>query len=1354
MRAHRKPAGAAQIKLAAPVDTIDTFRDFGPIHWQLTLSAHPIRDGYRDAMDQQTLTSADRATPETDARAVVTDAIQTVGIGMVLYDENLGFVFGNQHWKETFFADRAVDPGESAVEQLHHLVSDGTFIVPEGVSDDEFSNQIIALLRSYATDVNIALSRGRTLNASVHRTGLGGYLISFRDIGPELHAKAEAEQQRVKTERANTRLRDALESIGEGFALFDRDDRLILANDLYKSANPAAAHLMTFGRPRKDIIEAMTHGGDIVGVEDWVDSYDRETKAGDTASPRRYEVHHADGRIFLASRGRTAEGGCTITWLDITDSKKTEERARALAHDAMEALDEGFALFDANMRFEFCNQKYKDLVFDDDFDFAIGTPVGEIAAKSFDSGLYDTGGLTRDEYAQAMTEATRTFQKKLEFTRIDGRTFEASSHETKLGGYLITVLDVTDRRKTEERARALAHDAMEALDEGFALFDADMRFEFCNRIYKDVVLGGIMDFTPGMSVEEVVGAAFDSGIYEIPGLSREEYIAAMKEFARTYQKNAEFVRKDGRIFEASAHQTGLGGYLITARDVTEQRAIEAERRRAAERELEVVTDTMQSLITAIALFDADLNFVMGNPGYFDMWYHKAGIAPAEPGENLASILDRLLDVEYFVLPEGVDRAMAHDLMMQSVQTFSKNVPLEARTGSYVGHVSPAGNGGYLVEFTDLTEQKALEEERRRAETRELAAVSDAMQELVTEVALYDADLNFVMGNRGYFEMWHDAPRIPRAERGENLRSILGRLLDADFLVTPDDLERDEAIEMLLTATKTYSKSVPLETRSGSYVGHSSPTGDGGYLIEFTDLTEQKALEEERRLTEARKLDAVNDAVQALATHIALYDSDMNFVLGNQSFFDTWSDPEKMDPVKPGQSLRSVADRLASSGLVSLPEGLDREAFVDHMLEATTNYEKNVELASPKGSFLVNTHRTALGGYLFETWDVTRQRAAEVELKRQREVAHQNEKLSAMGELLAGVAHELNNPLSIVVGYAMMMQNAVKDPKLKRQADNIAQAAERCSRIVKAFLAMARQRPAELKRCSLNELLMAALDMVGHRLRGAGIEVTVELDPDLPDVDADEDQIIQVLTNLIVNAEQALDEQETPRTLHLRSFHDAAEGRSVVRVSDNGPGVSPDLQSRIFEPFFTTKDVGTGTGIGLAFCHRVIDSHDGRMTVRSHPGKGARFYVRLNCAAGPEVRTIVEDPAIETVSGDVLVVDDEAGVAALIGDVLTEAGYRVEIRNTAAEALELVRKQSFDAVLSDMKMPGMDGPAFYAALSEIDPAIAARTAFVTGDTLSRDVAVFLSETSQPYLEKPVTPIELLNLVSGLIERRRS
>ena len=391
-------------------DTIDTNRDIDQIHLQSTPSVPS------DSTEAVTpMTTQDQQALKTNTASghdQLIDALEGLNVGLVLWDDEFRFVFGNRLWHKTFFPNNPPTPGDDAHILMRRQMADGLYEIPEGMTTAGFEEQNFRLMREYGKDVPLRLANGQVHNASVFSTSLGGYLISFREITELVRSEKDAERQRFKTERANVRLRDALESIGEAFALFDEDDRLIMANALYKQANPASTHLMTFGRPRLEIIKAMATGGDLIGVDDWVVSYGDESAKGDTSSPRRYEIQHSDGRVFMASRGRTAEGGCTITWLDITDSKKTEMRARALVNDAIEALDEGFALFDAEMRFLFCNQKYSQIVLGDGtVDVHHGMAVEEVVGATFDSGIFELPGVTREGFIQAMRDFATGYQK-------------------------------------------------------------------------------------------------------------------------------------------------------------------------------------------------------------------------------------------------------------------------------------------------------------------------------------------------------------------------------------------------------------------------------------------------------------------------------------------------------------------------------------------------------------------------------------------------------------------------------------------------------------------------------------------------------------------------------------------------------------------------------------------------------------------------------------------------------------------------------------------------------------------------------------------------------------------------------
>lgn len=242
-------------------------------------------------------------------------------------------------------------------------------------------------------------------------------------------------------------------------------------------------------------------------------------------------------------------------------------------------------------------------------------------------------------------------------------------------------------------------------------------------------------------------------------------------------------------------------------------------------------------------------------------------------------------------------------------------------------------------------------------------------------------------------------------------------------------------------------------------------------------------------------------------------------------------------------------------------------------------------------------------------DLTAQRNAEQEIIRQREVLQRNEKLAAMGTLLAGISHELNNPLAIVVGQAQLLQETEQDARVLKRADKIRQAAERCATIINTFLAMARNQPPQCEPVNINQLVRRVLELLEPGLRSQQIELQLRLDNNLPDVPADADQVHQVISNLIINAQQAM--QDSPqKNLRIDSALDETQQQIVIRISDSGPGIAPEVQRRIFEPFFTTKAPGKGTGLGLAVCSGIIEAHGGRLELEQHSGSGACFCINL------------------------------------------------------------------------------------------------------------------------------------------------
>jgi PAS domain S-box-containing protein len=384
-------------------------------------------------------------------------------------------------------------------------------------------------------------------------------------------------------------------------------------------------------------------------------------------------------------------------------------------------------------------------------------------------------------------------------------------------------------------------------------------------------------------------------------------------------------------------------------------------------------------------------------------------------------------------------------------------------------------------------------------------------------------------------------------------------------------------------------------------------------------------------------------------------------------------------------------------------------------------------------------------------DLTAARKAEAEIEAQRTRIHQMEKLSAMGSLLAGVAHELNNPLAILIAQATLLREKAPTEDVRKRAERIHAAAERSGRIVKSFVAMARQKPPQREPVDLNEIVRAATEMTAYGRRSAGIQIDLALMPGLPIINADRDLIGQVVANLLINATQVLLDRQGDRRIFVQSGVEA-DG-VVLTVADNGPGVPAAIRERIFEPYFTTKPVGAGTGIGLSISRSVIDSHGGHIELGERPGGGALFRVIL-----PYDAALMDVAAEEDKQGpaglSILVVDDEIDVAHSLAEMLQDFGHRTKVLDGSLDAMTEIAHGRFDAVFVDLRMPGLNGVELRARIAQHDPALAACTVIVTGDTVAGPDAVSRqgAEHDAILLEKPFTTSEVMEAVTRLAALR--
>jgi two-component system NtrC family sensor kinase len=393
-------------------------------------------------------------------------------------------------------------------------------------------------------------------------------------------------------------------------------------------------------------------------------------------------------------------------------------------------------------------------------------------------------------------------------------------------------------------------------------------------------------------------------------------------------------------------------------------------------------------------------------------------------------------------------------------------------------------------------------------------------------------------------------------------------------------------------------------------------------------------------------------------------------------------------------------------------------------------------------------------------DLSSEQAASEEIERQREALYQNEKLAAIGSLLAGVAHELNNPLSVVLGQASMLREEMEadssGPGLLDRAIAIEGAAERCARVVRSFLSIARQRKAKKSVFEMTELLDASLELVAYGLASTGIEVSRDYAGRFQ-VFADRDQVQNIIVNLLVNAMQALDSVERQRRIDVSAHVDPGCGL-ILSIDDNGPGIPGSIAGRIFDPFFTTKPQGVGTGIGLAISRGLAEAQGGQLALAVSRLGGAAFELLLPLQSaeldtaqwetGPQAA--MRKP-VRSTTGCILVIDDEPEISVLLAQALRRAGYECELASGGLSAQSLIAKAPgrYGAVVCDLRMPGLDGPGLFRWLAEHHPHLARKTVFVTGDTLGPVAGRFLADSPRPVLEKPFTPAEVVRLVDDVI-----
>ncbi len=730
-----------------------------------------------------------------------------------------------------------------------------------------------------------------------------------------------------------------------------------------------------------------------------------------------------------------------------------------------------------------------------------------------------------------------------------------------------------------------------------------------------------------------------------------------------------------------------------------------------EHALDILRDAIDALSEGFALYDEDRRLVMFNQRYADMNHAVADLL--KPGLDWEILMRETARRGIYADAIGCENEWVSARLADG-ETFVQGYELTETSGkSFLVSINPTKTGGFVVTREDITDRKQVEAAERDVDLL-IRTVLDASAAVVTMARIGDGQILY---------------RTPAA-----LRMFGATKTAKEHYVRPE--ERADFITQLLVDGRVDDLDLDLFNAQKEVFPASISSqiidykGEEVIVTSIVDLTAQK---------EANAI--IRQVVEAYPAAINMTSVDTGKVL--------FSTPEMEALFGPAETSKSY-----------YADPAERDRYLKELRAHRWLKDRRTQFINAKGETFWAADSSRLIDFNGEevivsnTRDLTEELALQEELSNQRELLFQNEKMSALGELLAGVAHELNNPLSVVVGHALMMKEEITDPAVATRIEKIGNAAERCAKIVKTFLAMARQQPSQIEQVDVVNIVETAVDVVGFAQSAGRVKIEQTFEADLPCIAADADQITQVIINLIINAEQAITSSDHGDTICVSAARKEHTGMVEIRVADNGPGIPAAIRPRIFEPFFTTKEVGEGTGIGLAFSHRIILSHGGHIRLDQATNAGTCFCITLPMAADARIK-VAADPVAEPVVDKLtaLVVDDEVEVGELTAEFLRKRGFTVDVVSQGDLALQKLKSRTYDVFLSDLNMPVVDGRQIYETLLVERPDMLTKTAFVTGDTMGQASQRLLKDSGLPYVEKPVSPTELNALVDSLLANQK-
>ena len=449
----------------------------------------------------------------------------------------------------------------------------------------------------------------------------------------------------------------------------------------------------------------------------------------------------------------------------------------------------------------------------------------------------------------------------------------------------------------------------------------------------------------------------------------------------------------------------------------------------------------------------------------------------------------------------------------------------------------------------------------------------------------------------------------------------------------------------------------------------------------------------------------------------------------------------------GIVLAFILVRIIINPLERLVQATKKVAIGDFSIEVVVKQKDEIGELANSFNFMTRNLRKLIGK--IEEYNLNLEKKVEERSKKLEEaqaILIQSEKLSAVGQLVSGVAHELNNPLAAVIGFSQLSLGTEANPKTVSYLKKICSEADRCAKIVNNFLTFSRKSKPEKKLVGINGIIEKTFDLMSYQFQFNNIKIIKDLDPDLPKTMGDFHQLQQVFLNIVNNAFQAMMEASKGGSITVRTKR--IEDMIFIEFTDTGPGIPKENLNKIFDPFFTTKEIGKGTGLGLSISYGIIKEHGGNIYALSELNKGATFLIELPIVEAHLSVDEKENAPKEMTSNfqaTILVIDDEQSILDLLYDFLGKKGYQVDTANSGQEALRKLKIGTYDLIICDLKMPNLSGQQLYAEIKRTQPELSSKIIFFTGDTVSPQTESFLKLTGNKVIPKPFDLDWLLSFI---------